>query len=80
MPTGRRSIGDGPGSVGPEYRYCKRYAGLTLAVALLYDGAAEGRRVKAEAGPQVMQDEYIALRRNFDSIACCAENGEAIAA
>jgi metal-dependent amidase/aminoacylase/carboxypeptidase family protein len=51
-----------------------------LAVGLLYDGAAEGRRVKVEAGPKMTRDEYVALRRSFDSIARYAENGEAIAA
>lgn len=51
-----------------------------LAVELLYDGAAEGQRVKAEAGLKMTRDEYVALRRSFDSTVRYAENGEAVAA
>lgn len=49
-----------------------------LAVELLYDGAGEERRVKVEAGPKMTRDEYVALRRSFDSITRYAENGEAL--
>jgi metal-dependent amidase/aminoacylase/carboxypeptidase family protein len=49
-----------------------------LAVELLHDGASEGLRVKAEAGPKLSRDEYVALRRSFDSVARYAANGEAI--
>jgi amidohydrolase len=38
-----------------------------LAVDLLYDGASEGKRVCAEAGPKLTRDEYLELRRSFDS-------------
>lgn len=38
-----------------------------LAVDLLYDGAKEGKRVKAEAAPKLTRDEYLALRRSFDT-------------
>ncbi len=50
-----------------------------LAVELLYDGAAEGKRVQAAAGPKMTRDEYVALRRSFDSVARFSENGEAVA-
>jgi amidohydrolase len=51
-----------------------------LAVELLFDGAAEGRRVKAEAGRKLTRDEYLALRRGFDSMMTYSENGEPVAA
>jgi hypothetical protein len=50
-----------------------------LAVELLYGGAAEGHRVKSEAGPKMTRDEYVALRRSFDGLSRYAENGEAVA-
>ncbi len=37
-----------------------------LAVDLLFDGAAEARRVIAEAGPKLDKEAYLALRRSFD--------------
>jgi amidohydrolase len=36
-------------------------------VDLLWDGAREARRVKAEAGPKLSRDEYLALVRDFAS-------------
>ncbi len=36
-------------------------------VDLLWDGAREARRVKAEAGPKLSRDEYLALVRRFAS-------------
>jgi metal-dependent amidase/aminoacylase/carboxypeptidase family protein len=36
-------------------------------VDLLWDGAREARRVKAEAGPKLSRDEYLALVREFAS-------------
>lgn len=36
-------------------------------VDLLHDGAREARRVKAEAGPKLSRDEYLALVRRFAS-------------
>jgi amidohydrolase len=38
-----------------------------LAVDLLYDGAREGKRVRAQAGPKLSRDDYLALRRSFDT-------------
>jgi metal-dependent amidase/aminoacylase/carboxypeptidase family protein len=37
------------------------------AVDLLWDGAREAKRVKAEAGPKLSRDEYLALVRKFAS-------------
>ena len=51
-----------------------------LAGEVLDDGAAVGHRVKAEAGLKMTRDEYVALRRSFDSLLCYNENGEALAA
>jgi amidohydrolase len=39
----------------------------TTVVDLLHDGAREARRVKAEAGPKLSRDEYVALVRRFAS-------------
>ncbi len=39
-----------------------------LAVDLLFDGAAEARRVLAEAGPKLDRDGYLALKRSFDRV------------
>ena len=50
-----------------------------LAVELLYDGAAEGKRVKAEAGPKMTRDEYLALRRSFDTVARSPRTGSRVA-
>ena len=36
-------------------------------VDLLHDGAREARRVKAEAGPKLSREEYLALVRRFGS-------------
>jgi hypothetical protein len=36
-------------------------------IDLLHDGAREARRVKAEAGPKLSRDEYLALVRRFAS-------------
>jgi len=47
-----------------------------LAVELLYDDAAEGRRVQAQAGRKMTRDEYVALRRSFDSVVRYSEDGE----
>ena len=38
-----------------------------LAVDLLYDGASEGKRVRAEAGQKLSRNEYLDLRRSFDT-------------
>lgn len=39
----------------------------TTVVDLLHEGAREARRVKAEAGPKLSRDEYVALVRRFAS-------------
>jgi hypothetical protein len=51
-----------------------------LAVELLYDDATEGRRVRAQAGRKMTRDEYVALRRGFDSLVRYSEDGEPAAA
>jgi hypothetical protein len=51
-----------------------------LAVELLYDNAAEGNRAKSDAGAKMTRDEYVALRRSFDSVARYTESGEAVPA
>jgi amidohydrolase len=38
-----------------------------MVIDLLGDGAAEARRVKAEAGKKLSREEYVSLRRQFDS-------------
>lgn len=38
-----------------------------LAINLLYDGAREGKRVLTEAGAKLSRDEYLELRRSFDT-------------
>jgi hypothetical protein len=37
-------------------------------VDLLWDGAREAKRVKAEAGPKLSRDDYLALVRKFASL------------
>ena len=49
-----------------------------LAVELLHDGAAEGLRVKSAAGPKMTPDEYVDLRRSFDSVERYTGNGAAV--
>ena len=43
-----------------------KYMAMTV-VDLLHDGAREARRVKAEAGPKLSREEYLALVRRFGS-------------
>jgi amidohydrolase len=49
-----------------------------LAVDLLCDGAAEGLRVRREAGPKLSRAEYVALRRGFDSTITYGADGAAV--
>jgi hypothetical protein len=43
-----------------------KFMAMTV-IDLLYDGAREARRVKAEAGPKLTREEYLALVRRFAS-------------
>jgi amidohydrolase len=43
-----------------------KFMAMTV-IDLLHDGAREARRVKAEAGPKLTRDEYLALVRRFAS-------------
>jgi hypothetical protein len=41
-----------------------KFMAMTV-IDLLYDGAREARRVKAEAGPKLSREEYLALVRRY---------------
>lgn len=49
-----------------------------LAVDLLYDGAREGKRIRAEAGPKLSRDAYLELRRSFDTRVHYESDGQMI--
>ena len=49
-----------------------------LAIDLLYDGASEGKKVRAEAGPKLSRHAYLELRRSFDTQVRYAPDGQMV--